>query len=65
MSESDENNESEDEKSKNKKMDSLKNNLEQIEFSKIINRIPEELHIYVQDKVFGQFDQMFAEFEEW
>jgi len=28
MSESDENNESEDEKSKNKKMDSLKNNLE-------------------------------------
>eukprot|EP00347_Sterkiella_histriomuscorum_P020965 403335778 len=38
---------------------------DQIEFNRIINKVPDDLRVYVQDKVFNQFDKMYQEFDEW
>jgi hypothetical protein len=34
-------------------------------FYKLMNKIPDDLKVYVQDKVFKQFDSTMVEYEKW
>ena len=34
-------------------------------FYKILNKIPDDLRVYVQDKVFKQFEETMSEYEKW
>jgi uncharacterized protein YqeY len=34
-------------------------------FYKILNKIPDDLRVYVQDKVFKQFEDTMSEYEKW
>ena len=34
-------------------------------FYKILNKIPDDLRVYVQDKVFKQFNDAMSEYEKW
>ena len=37
----------------------------EIKFNKIIAKIPSDLHVYIQDKVFDAYDKELKDYEVW
>lgn len=38
---------------------------DEVNYNRIINKVPDELKVYIQDKTFIQFEYEMKEFEKW